>query len=123
MAFFKKRKAGSQETADVPSLTLAAAAGTPWLTFPGAVVRSYRHMLARLTRTEPWPQRLALVSTLREEGVTYSTSGSGDDGDDGRGRICLCGRAKLALAGPATHPQRCGESGAGGGSIGAGHIG
>ncbi|MBK9055150.1 MAG: hypothetical protein IPL78_30910 [Chloroflexi bacterium] len=36
-------------------------------------MRSYRHMLARLTRTEPWPQRLALVSTLREEGVTYST--------------------------------------------------
>ena len=57
----------------MPSLTLAAADGTPWLTVPGEVVRSYRHMLARLTRTEPWPQRLALVSTLREEGVTYST--------------------------------------------------
>ncbi len=73
----KKGKRIVERDAPVPSLVLAGAGeqseSAPWLTFPGPVVRSYRHMLARLMRTEPLPARLALVSTLREEGVTYSS--------------------------------------------------
>ncbi|MCB8983681.1 MAG: CpsD/CapB family tyrosine-protein kinase [Ardenticatenaceae bacterium] len=72
----KKGKRIVERNAPVPSLSIASDVGrsetAPWLTFPGEVVRSYRHMLARLTRTEALPSRLALVSTLREEGVTYS---------------------------------------------------
>ena len=71
MGLFKRRPP-TEALAPTPPLPLNAADGSAWLSFPGEVVRSYRHMLARQQRAAPLPPRLALVSTLREEGVTYS---------------------------------------------------
>ena len=72
----KKGKRIVERDAPIPSLTIGPDVGrsesAPWLTFPGAVVGSYRRMLARLLRDKPLPPRLALVAALREEGVTYS---------------------------------------------------
>ncbi|MCP5099987.1 MAG: CpsD/CapB family tyrosine-protein kinase [Chloroflexi bacterium] len=52
-------------------LTLATQDGRLVETYPGNVVDTLRHMISRLVRAEPFPQRLAFVASLRQEGVSY----------------------------------------------------
>ncbi|MCP5094972.1 MAG: CpsD/CapB family tyrosine-protein kinase, partial [Chloroflexi bacterium] len=40
-------------------------------TYPSRVVNTLRHMISRLVCTETFPQRLTIVSSLRQEGVSY----------------------------------------------------
>jgi len=56
-----------------PSLVLPRRNGTPIHDFPGAVVDNLRYTITRIERNSPLPARLAIVSALREEGVTYLT--------------------------------------------------
>jgi len=56
-----------------PALLLPDQDGVPLMTFPSKVVAPLRHMVARAARNEPFPSRLAVMSSLRQEGVTYLT--------------------------------------------------
>ncbi len=58
-----------------PPLVLPMVDGTPAQNFQGGVVDNLRQMTTRLVRNFPLPQRLAMVSSLRQEGVTYLTRG------------------------------------------------
>lgn len=55
----------------VHPITVSLPDEQPWLTFPESVVESVRHMYNRLSRTNPFPKQLALISSLRQEGTTY----------------------------------------------------
>ena len=54
------------------ALTLVGQAGEPLAVFSAPVVRPLRHMVTLLAASGALPPRLALVSALREEGVTYT---------------------------------------------------
>lgn len=74
MALFRRSKSKSEDiAADSMPLDLPPAYGTEPINFSGKVVRSFRHMLTRMMRARPLPERIALVSALREEGVTYTS--------------------------------------------------
>lgn len=45
--------------------------GEPGLVFPNNVIDNLRYLMAHLQRDQIFPERLALVSALRGEGVTY----------------------------------------------------
>lgn len=60
-----------QKTEIDPVMTLLAEDGTPLMTFPSDVVAPLRHMVARAARNKPFPARLAMMASLRQEGVTY----------------------------------------------------
>lgn len=66
MSIFRKKK-----SEELPPLVLSAEDGTEWMSFPFTVVDSLRHMVAKVMRQEPFPSRLSLVASLRQEGVTY----------------------------------------------------
>lgn len=53
-------------------LPLRTRQGNPIQTFPGSTVQALRYMATRLLVNDELPKRLALVSALREEGVTYN---------------------------------------------------
>ncbi len=65
------RRSQKQEIEKRPSLILSAQDGTPIVTFPAEVVDPLRQMSARVSRNQAFPKRLALMASLREEGVTY----------------------------------------------------
>ena len=56
-----------------PSLVLPQKNGEPVHNYPGAVVDNLRYTITHIERNSPLPSRLAVVSALREEGVTYLT--------------------------------------------------
>ena len=55
----------------LPPLVLPLGDGTSAYNFPGAVVDNLRYMVTRILRNGQLPARLAIVSALRQEGVTY----------------------------------------------------
>jgi Mrp family chromosome partitioning ATPase len=65
----KAKKRGAQHT----SLPLRAADGTPFVAFPTQSVQHFRRMLTGLMHRDGLPQRLAVMATLPQEGVTYTT--------------------------------------------------
>ncbi len=73
----KFRRKGSIDNAKIEkeaselALTLQAEDGTTLLTFPAEVTESLRRTLSRLISKKSLPARLALVASLRQEGVTY----------------------------------------------------
>jgi len=69
MKFWKRK---TREPDSLP-LILPQRNGEPIHNFPGAVVDNLRHTITRIERNSPLPARLAIVSALREEGVTYLT--------------------------------------------------
>ena len=73
MGLFKKKQSDQEAKAASLAVPLTSPDGQSWVTFPGDVVRSYRHMLSRQTREAPLPSGTALVSALRGEGVTYTS--------------------------------------------------
>lgn len=66
-----RRRSKKGRADEFPSLSLPNQDGEPILTFPSEVVGPLRHMVARASRTEVFPARLAMLSSLRQEGVTY----------------------------------------------------
>jgi Mrp family chromosome partitioning ATPase len=54
---------------------LSAADSTPLATFPVEIMDALRYFVARVTRQQPFPRRLALLAALRQEGVTYLSRG------------------------------------------------
>lgn len=53
-------------------LPLRTNQGDPILSFPESTIDSLRYMVTRLLVNKELPKRLAIVSALREEGVTYN---------------------------------------------------
>lgn len=56
---------------DALDLVLPMGDGTPVYQFPGTVIDNMRLMINRIKRNGDFPARLAIVSALRQEGVTY----------------------------------------------------
>jgi Mrp family chromosome partitioning ATPase len=71
MARKAKQDPGTLPAPDA-SLVLPGRDGEPRVVFPGRVVQPLRHMVTLLVANGTLPPRLALVSALREEGVTYN---------------------------------------------------
>jgi Mrp family chromosome partitioning ATPase len=71
MPLFRKQK--KTPLGAESALTLRLADGAPLYTFPGEVVNSMRHMETTLMYKGAVPARIAMVATLRQEGVTYTT--------------------------------------------------
>lgn len=69
---FARRKRNLAPAPDA-TLTLCAPDGAAYRAFPDEIVTSYRYMLTRLACDNPLPRRIAIVSALRQEGVTYTT--------------------------------------------------
>lgn len=65
-----ERRKSSEDWGDEFALTLSAEGGAPFLTFSAPVVEAIRYLLGRLSRQGVLPERLAVTSTLRQEGVT-----------------------------------------------------
>lgn len=55
------------------ALTLRTVDGEPLYTFPGPIISSMRHLETTLMYKGALPARIAMVSALRQEGVTYTT--------------------------------------------------
>ncbi|MCA9873792.1 MAG: CpsD/CapB family tyrosine-protein kinase [Anaerolineales bacterium] len=80
----RKKKAG------LPPLILPAGDGTPIYKFSGEVIDSLRYMVTRIMRNGQLPTRLAMVSALRGEGVTYiSQALAATVANDMKARVCV----------------------------------
>jgi len=80
----RKKKAG------LPPLVLPAGDGTPIYKFSGEVIDSLRYMVTRIMRNGQLPTRLAMVSALRGEGVTYiSQALAATVANDMKARVCV----------------------------------
>jgi hypothetical protein len=71
MALFRKKQ--KAPIGAESALTLRTADGAPLYTFPGPVISSMRHLETSLMYKGALPARIAMVSALRQEGVTYNT--------------------------------------------------
>lgn len=47
--------------------------GIPWIVYPSSVVEPVRRLISRIERKEAIPKRLAFVSALRKEGVSFTS--------------------------------------------------
>jgi Mrp family chromosome partitioning ATPase len=56
-------------------MVLAGADNTHLATFPEEVTDALRYLVARVTRQQRFPERLAMLAALRQEGVTYLSRG------------------------------------------------
>ena len=68
---FWRRMVREESEHKLLSLALNAEDGTTLMTFPGEVVQSVRRTISRLITKKTLPARIALVSSLRQEGMTY----------------------------------------------------
>ena len=68
---FWRRTVHEESEHKLLSLALNAEDGTTLMTFPGEVIESIRRTISRLITKKTLPARIALVSSLRQEGVTY----------------------------------------------------
>lgn len=67
----KEKAVPVNQIAEQLPLQLETENGAVSITYPGDVVESLRYMLTRLAKDKVIPSRLAMTSTLREEGTTY----------------------------------------------------
>ena len=68
----RKKRFLNEQMADVQlPLVLADSNHQPWMTFTSDVVDNLRNMVTKIGRKEAIPERIALVSALPGEGVTY----------------------------------------------------
>lgn len=70
MKLFQKRKHTVEP--QVESLVLRSAIDTPLTVFPPEVIASHRRMITGLLYQQQVPAKLAILSTLQGEGVTYT---------------------------------------------------
>lgn len=68
MRFIRRKK--SENVVSQP-LVLTGEDGETWFAFPEQVVDAVRQTIARLMRTDPFPDKLAITSAVRQEGVTF----------------------------------------------------
>ena len=68
----KLRRTKAIDTVIAPT-TLYLDTGTPLLEFPSEVIGNYRRLITGLLYQGGIPSRIAIVGSLRGEGVTYST--------------------------------------------------
>lgn len=73
MRFFRRKRVESE----TPPLVLTGKEGESWLEFPGPVVDAVRQAMTRMMRSDPFPERLAVLSAVRQEGVTYLSRAMG----------------------------------------------
>jgi Mrp family chromosome partitioning ATPase len=66
---FIRRK--NSEIVETQPLVLTGEDGETLFAFPEEVVNAVRQTIARLMRTNPFPDKLAITSAVRQEGVTY----------------------------------------------------
>lgn len=69
---FGARKKQQTKAMTATPLAIRAASGDPLHIFAPEVVNSFRHMVTGLACNDGFPTRLAVVSALREEGVTHT---------------------------------------------------
>lgn len=69
--WFKKKKSPEERQGPSAWLSLSTVDEEPVIVFPDQVVAGIRYMLTRLNREGKIPGRIALVASLRQEGVTY----------------------------------------------------
>jgi Mrp family chromosome partitioning ATPase len=69
MKLLRQRK--NKEGVAMPDLILPMGDGTPVYQFPDSTIDNMRALINRIKRNGEFPQRLAIVSALRQEGVTY----------------------------------------------------
>jgi hypothetical protein len=69
MKLLRQRKNKVVET--MPDLILPMGDGTPVYQFPDTTIDNMRALINRMNRSGEFPRRLAIVSALRQEGVTY----------------------------------------------------
>lgn len=87
---FKWRKTALRERPDGMPLVLRTADEVARLAFPAETISSYRRMLTGLKYRGTIPHRLALVATLRGEGVTFSALALGTTlASDLNVRVCV----------------------------------
>lgn len=65
------RRQKTTETRENPDLILPMGNGTPVYQFSGTTIDNMRAMINRIKRHGEFPARLAVISALRQEGVTY----------------------------------------------------
>jgi Mrp family chromosome partitioning ATPase len=68
-----KQQKAKKRGAQITSLPLRAANGTPLIAFPTQSAQHFRRMLTGLMHRDELPRRLSVMATLRQEGVTYTT--------------------------------------------------
>jgi Mrp family chromosome partitioning ATPase len=69
MKLLRQRK--NKEGVAMPDLILPMGDGAPVYQFPDSTIDNMRALINRIKRNGEFPQRLAIVSALRQEGVTY----------------------------------------------------
>jgi Mrp family chromosome partitioning ATPase len=72
MLFAKNRKKKKvNQKSIIPDLVVPSGDGTPAFLYPGSIIESIRLMTTRIQHDANIPRRIAVVSALREEGVTF----------------------------------------------------
>ena len=75
---------------DLIPLSLCNSQGTPWMNFTSEVVDTLRNMLSRIARSRELPARMAIVSAVPDEGVSYVARALATVmANDMAARICL----------------------------------
>ena len=69
--FFRRKKKGTESEIEDMSLVVTNTDDTAVLNVPAEAVGNVRQMITRIMRGEQLPRRLAILSSLRGEGVTY----------------------------------------------------
>lgn len=86
----EKKVKPTKPVAESEPIILTSTDNAPLITFPASVVTNYRHMITRLANEGQLPQRIAIIATLPEEGVTYSALALGATfAHDWRKRVCV----------------------------------
>ncbi len=79
-----------QESQPYPLLTLPDITGAAMIDFETELTNNMRYILTHLNRQGELPSRLAMVSSLREEGVTYAARAIGAVlGYDFQAHVCI----------------------------------
>lgn len=85
--FHRSKKKDSVQEKPFVELSIA---GNERVTFPDEVVENMRYLLTRLTRENPLPPRVSIVSAIRGEGVTYVSRALGATlSNDLGAKICI----------------------------------
>lgn len=93
-------------------LRVAPGKGMLLFEFPSEIIESMRHLVNRVAKTGQFPERLALTSALREEGVTYVSRALGATlANDLEAKVCV---VELNWWNPASLPPQADHGGVAG---------
>ena len=88
----KRKTTRKQERslAQTVPLALMSPDQKPLVIFPSEIITSFRHTITRLAHSESLPKRIAMVSAMREEGVTFmSLAMATTIANDLRMKVCV----------------------------------